>query len=361
MNTQPHKRLAERLDAMPNGFPATEDGAELRLLEALYTPAEALLVSQLRITKEPLEQIGQRIGEDPSSLRKQLKGLARRGLIAAGMTPEGELGYGLLPFVVGIYEMQIGRIDETLAKLFEDYYYKAFGQMLSISPAVHRVIPVNESVRMNLEVKPFESAAEIIADAKSWGVLDCICRKQKALIGEPCGHPVDVCMALSSKPDAFERNPVIKGLTQEEAMATLQRAASAGLVHSVSNNQEGLGYICNCCTCSCGILRGMSDLGIANVVARSAFVNTVDETVCTGCEICVDSCQFDALTLSDEFFIHVNEARCVGCGVCVPNCIEDALALVKRPDEELKPIPVTEAEWARERAYARGLDLRNIM
>ena len=361
MSTDPYKQLAERLDAMPNGFPATDDGAELRLLQALYSPDEALLASQLRITKETVDEIGQRTGEDPAALRKQLKGLARRGLIAAGMTTEGELGFGLLPFVVGIYEMQIGVIDETLAELFENYYQKAFGQMLSISPAVHRVIPVNESVRMNLEVQPFESAVEIIAGAKSWGVLDCICRKQKALIGEPCRHPVDVCMALSSKPNAFDRNPVIKGVTQEEAMGTLQRAASAGLVHSVSNNQEGLGYICNCCTCSCGILRGMSDLGIANVVARSAFVNTVDETVCTGCELCIDSCQFDALSLTEEFFIHVNESRCVGCGVCVPNCIEDALALVKRPDEELKPIPVTEADWAKERAFTRGLDLQSIM
>jgi electron transport complex protein RnfB len=56
-------------------------------------------------------------------------------------------------------------------------------------------------------------------------------------------------------------------------MGTLRRAAEAGLVHSVSNSVEGTYYICNCCTCSCGILRGMAELGIANVVASSAFVN----------------------------------------------------------------------------------------
>ncbi len=38
MNENPYKSLAERLDALPNGFPPTADGAELRLLVYLYTP-----------------------------------------------------------------------------------------------------------------------------------------------------------------------------------------------------------------------------------------------------------------------------------------------------------------------------------
>ncbi len=36
---------------------------------------------------------------------------------------------------------------------------------------------------------------------------------------------------------------------------------------------------------------------MANVVARSAFVNMVDPDLCAGCETCVDYCQFDALSL----------------------------------------------------------------
>ena len=29
---------------------------------------------------------------------------------------------------------------------------------------------------------------KIVANAQAWGVLDCICRVQKALIGEACQH-----------------------------------------------------------------------------------------------------------------------------------------------------------------------------
>jgi len=359
MSKTAYRKLAQRLDALPNGFPSTESGVELELLAKLFSPEEAALAAQLRLTRESPEELAERIGGEPEPLRQQLKGMARRGLIAAGRAESG-LEYGLLPFVVGIYEMQAGRLSAEMARLFEDYYLEAFGRELAVEPSVHRVIPVGESVRMDMEIRPFESAADIVASAKAWGVLDCICRTQKALIGQPCGHPVDICMTFSNKPGAFEGNPVIKSLSQDEAMATLKRAADAGLVHSVSNSQDDLWYICNCCTCSCGILRGIAELGIANAVARSAFVNSVDEALCNGCELCLDACQFDALSLADEFFIEVDEKRCVGCGVCIPNCIEGALALMRRPEDEIKPVPVSSRAWGMERAAARGIEISQL-
>jgi Pyruvate/2-oxoacid:ferredoxin oxidoreductase delta subunit len=358
MEMNPYYRLAQRLDSLPNGFPPTDDSSELRLLASLFSPEEAALAAELRLRRETPEKIAQRLEADPKQLGAMLKSMAKRGLVAAGRTEAG-LGYGLMPFVVGIYEMQIGRIDAELARLFEDYYNQAFKQVLSTSPSVHRVVPVNETVRVDMEVRPYESAAEIVHAAQAWGVVDCICRVQKALIGDPCQHPVDVCMVLNSRPGAFDNSPVVRALTLDESLATLQRAAQAGLVHSVSNNQRGTSYICNCCTCSCGVLRGMAEMGIANVVARSSFVNQVDESLCIGCEECLPYCQFGALSL--DITVQVNGVRCVGCGVCVPACPENALVLVRRPLEEIQPVPETEMDWMQARAEARGIDLRQVL
>lgn len=361
MNTEneAYKRLAQRLDSLPNGFPPTDDGAELRLLGRLYTPEEAELASQLLIKLESAAQVAERLKLDYGTTRALLKGMARRGLIRAGKVEDG-LGYGLLPFVVGIYENQTGAaLDAELARLFEDYYQRAFTQILEIKPAFHRVIPVGESIKMNMQVAPYESAAGIIENAKSWAVLDCICRKQTALIGKPCKHPVDVCMAMNEAPDAFTTSADLKALSKEEAYAVLHRADQAGLVHTVSNNQNGNWYICNCCTCSCGILRGMAELGIANVVASSAFINTVDESLCTACGLCVENCQFEALTVEDVAV--VNETRCVGCGVCVNACADQALFLVRRPEAEIKPIPDSFKDWEYQRAQARGIDLSPLL
>lgn len=189
----------------------------------------------------------------------------------------------------------------------------------------HSFILIGQSIRSTIEVRPFETAADLVNGAQAWAVQDCICRKQKALIGEPCGHPVDICMLLSSRPGAFDGSHAFHSLTHDEALATLRRAADAGLVHSVSNSQRDVYYICNCCTCSCGILRGMAMLGKANVAASSAFVNTVDEALCAGCEECIKYCQFNALTA--DGVAHVNPVSCVGCGVCVPACPTEALGL----------------------------------
>jgi electron transport complex protein RnfB len=358
MDADPYRRLAERLDALPNGFPPTEDGAELRLLAKLFTPEEAALAAQLRLALQAPAEIAERVGGDPKVIGTQLRQMARRGLITAGRAEKG-IGYGLMPFVVGIYEMQVERLDAELARLFEAYYRQAFGQALAIQPQVHRVIPVDRTVRLDMEVRPYESAADIVAGCQAWGVVDCICRKQKALVGQPCEHPLDVCMILSAMPGAFDDSLSVRALTREEAMATLRRAADAGLVHSVSNNQQGLWYICNCCTCSCGVLRGLVELGMANVIARSAFVNQVDEDLCGACGVCVDYCQFGALSLEDV--ARVSRTRCVGCGVCVPACPEGALGLVRRPESEILPPPVTGEDWRRERAAARGLDLSALL
>jgi electron transport complex protein RnfB len=364
MDLQAYKELAQRLDAMPNGFPPTPDGAELRLLAKLFTPEEAALAAKLRLTPETAGELAERIGGDAQVLRRQLKTMGRKGLITVGKTESG-LGYSLMPFVVGIYEMQAPTIDEELAYLLEDYFQKAFAGPLSVRPQFHRIVPVGDTVSIDLEISPYESVVDIVSRAKAWGVLDCLCRKQQALIGKGCDHPLEVCMSFSDKPGAFDGSPYVRALTLEEALEVLHFAAESGLVHSVSNTQADTGfgfvsgYICNCCTCSCGLLRGMSELGIANVIARSTFVNEVDADLCIACGTCIDRCQFNAITVDDV--AHIDGIRCVGCGVCVLTCPSEAMRLVKRPADEILPPPKDEDTWRLERSVARGIDIKRVL
>ncbi len=348
-----YKRLAEHLDALPNGFPPTPDGRELLILQKLFSPEEADIAAQLSANPETVEEIAARTGLDAAQIRDPLKSMARRGLIEAGVKDK-TLAFESMPFVVGFYEMQIQHMDAEFARLVENYFVGGFGKVLSTKPQFHRVIPAHEAEHESLEVRPFESAAAIVNSMQSWAVQDCICRKQKALIGQACEHPLDVCLVMHPRPGAFDNSPAFRRLSRDEAMATLRRAAEAGLVHTVTNTVEGTSYICNCCTCSCGILRGMAELGLANVVASSPFVNTVQDVLCTGCEACIDSCQFSALAM-DGALARVDRDRCVGCGVCVLTCEAQALVLARRPEQEIKPVPQTSAEWASQRISARAL------
>ena len=95
MSEQIYKQLARRLDSLPNGFPATEDGAELRILKKLVTPQEAELTTHLRLTLETPKEIAARLERESRDIKPLLKDMSRKGLIKAGRAEHG-LGYGLL-------------------------------------------------------------------------------------------------------------------------------------------------------------------------------------------------------------------------------------------------------------------------
>jgi electron transport complex protein RnfB len=353
-----YKQLAQRLDTIPNGFPATESGVELKLLAKLFTPEEAALALHLKLTPVYVEQVAQETGDDPQAMEATLKGMAGKGLIRMKRGQKGPV-FGLMPFVVGIYEMQITRMDKELAQIFEDYYKEAFHKMLHSGPSIHRVIPVEQAVQTGLQVLPYESASEILSHAQSWGALDCICRVQKKLLGEPCKHPINVCLMFSRKPNAYEKASHIRSLTKEEALELLRQAEEAGLVHTTGNHLGDQDYICNCCACACAILRGASEFGILSVLEPSAFRISVDESLCVGCDLCIERCQFKALSIVDGV-CKVDEQRCFGCGICISACGDGALSLAARPASEVKTPPQSLAEWMMERAAVRKLDPQKL-
>jgi ferredoxin len=173
---------------------------------------------------------------------------------------------------------------------------------------------------------------------------------------------VENCLVFSPYEHAFDHaeEEGVRPITREEAYAVLAAARDAGLVHTVNNVQGRHGYICNCCTCSCGLLRGIREFGILNAVARSPFRSQVDPSLCTGCGECVERCQFGALALVDDV-CRVDSMRCLGCGQCVLACSTGALRLEPRPAEEVPQPPRDRMEWMMQRARARGLSLRDMV
>ena len=124
-------------------------------------------------------------------------------------------------------------------------------------------------------------------------------------------------------------------------------------MHSVNNAQTEVYYVCNCCTCSCGVLRGMVEYGSEHSIARSDFYATVDEDHCTGCESCLERCLFNAMTMVDGI-CEVNKVNCYGCGLCISSCATDALSLVQKGPEEVAPPPADDDDWRKMRAQARN-------
>jgi hypothetical protein len=120
----PYRQLARKLDSLPNRFPPAGNESDLRLLAKLFTPDEAALAACLYADPQSPSQIATRLGRDAQEITAQLKDMSKKGLIAVGKTPEGRPGFGLMPFVVGIYEMQVASMDTELAA-FSKIIFKA--------------------------------------------------------------------------------------------------------------------------------------------------------------------------------------------------------------------------------------------
>lgn len=353
MQEEIYQKLAKRLDEIPNGFPASQNHAELRLLAKLFNPEEASLAGSMSLKPEPAEAIAERAGIDPKEAFQVLKGMAARGLIGF-RRGDGQVAFHLIPFVVGFYENQLPRMDAEMAALVEQYFLDTGSAFLRDGPALHRVIPVGEAIPFKLEIFPYEHASQILEDAKAWGVRDCICRVQQNLVGKGCDHPVEVCLTFAPFEGAFENSKVDRAITKEEALQLLHQAEEAGLVHTTGNYIQGTSYICNCCTCCCGILRGISEFDIPTAVARSNFYTVVDEELCNGCGECPDRCPFSALSVPD-YTAEIDYGRCVGCGLCASACSIDALHLERRPADEVMSPPVDHRDWMVQRSQVRGM------
>jgi ferredoxin len=344
-----YEQLAEALNRLPNGFPRTPSNVEIRLLKKIFSSEEASLASQLGGSMESVKAIANRTGLPPKEAKTRLIEMSKRGLLWSHRK-EGKLFFRLAPFVVGIYESQRESMDHELAHLVEDYM--ANGGAVGImkpQPALHRVIPAQKAVKSEW-ILPYDDVKSILLNSKTFRLNDCICRMQQDHIGRRCDFPLRTCLSFSS----VERQPSECDISKEEALDFLDKAEEIGLVHTVSNVMEGLGYVCNCCGCCCGILRGITDWGIENSVACSNYYAVIDANECLGCGICRKRCQVHAISEKGGVSI-VDRKKCIGCGLCVTGCPNGVAKLEKKPASEIVNPPADFEAWEHERLHNRGL------
>jgi electron transport complex protein RnfB len=331
-----YERLAAKLDEFPHGFPRTESGVELRILEKIFAPDDATLALQLLPIPETAEAAARRLGRPVEELRPILDGMVHCGQILS-VRRRGEKVYGLAPFVIGIYEFQLPRMDAELARLFEEYAPHLLGTVGGAKPALARVIPVNARIDAKAMILPYEDVRGMLADARSFRLMECICRTEQARLGKPCSHTLETCMAFSSQENAYEGTLATgygRTATREEALAVLDLAEREGLVHCTYNVRHEPLFVCNCCACCCGFLRGVKEFGAPHLLVRSNWVSAIETERCTACGACAGGrCPMDAIADHDGRTA-VDEERCIGCGVCTVGCPTDAITLRPRPRPE---------------------------
>jgi ferredoxin len=205
--------------------------------------------------------------------------------------------------------------------------------------AAKQLVMVQESIEItNLEqIIPFRIARDIILQHPDHiAVIDCPCRASRS---EPC-LPMDVCLIIG-EPFAslvVEHHPDrSRWITSEEAQEILEAEHKRGHVHHAYFKDAMLGRfyaICNCCSCCCGAMQAVRNG--SPMIISSGYVCHLDQGVCIDCGVCMEFCQFGALSYQNGS-LTVDGQTCMGCGVCVSVCPVEALSLKLDPE---KPAPL---------------------
>jgi len=132
MSDEIYHRLAKVLDTLPNGFPSTESGVEIKLLKKIFTPEDAEIFCDLRLTFETAEAIAKRTGRSLEGLEQKLLDMGIRGQIFTihfGNKPV----FKMMPWIFGIYEFQLHHLDREFAEL-NDEFYPIFSKQFLLCP-----------------------------------------------------------------------------------------------------------------------------------------------------------------------------------------------------------------------------------
>ncbi len=344
-------KLAKHLDSLPAGFPATDSGVELRILKRLFTEQEAGIATGLSMMPEPVEMIAKRLDMPESDLTLILESMSKKGLI--GRYGKGDRkGYTASQFVVGIWEFHVKDLDEGLIKDFNEYVPYFFKEAVKVKTQQLRVIPVSKSVSAEINIMPYEQAEEIIKSQSKIVVAPCICRTERAMVGEACGKPIENCLVFGTGAYYYEENGLGRNISQDEAIEILNTGIEAGLVLQPGNSKKPFN-ICMCCSCCCQILRNVKTMDKPARVVCSGYYAEVNEEECVACGNCEDRCPMEAVSVDDV--AQVNTERCIGCGVCVIGCDTGAIVLREKEESDRWIPPANIVETYMNIAKERGI------
>ncbi|MFC1874239.1 ATP-binding protein, partial [Chloroflexota bacterium] len=212
-----------------------------------------------------------------------------------------------------------------------------------------RVIPAYRAIKDLPNVQPYEDIRDMLKIQERIAVASCSCRKGKAVVGTACEHSHDAnCIQFNRAAEYVTARGAGHELNYDEALELIDEIEEDGLVHTWGNDRRmSVGVLCSCCLDCCMVWHAVdaNEGDIGKSWAKSRFQAEVDQELCSGCQICVDRCMFDAIEMvkvpdSKKLKAIVNPEKCFGCGVCVLKCKPTSLHMKEvRPPEHIAKVP----------------------
>ena len=115
----------------------------------------------MRLTPETAEQISGRTGRPIEGLEEMLLTMWERGEIW-GSDVKSVKTFKMIPWVVGIWEFQLNRMDKEFAKMGEEYSMHWGAQFLSHGPQIMQVLPIEKEIQVKQEALSYEQVSQLI-------------------------------------------------------------------------------------------------------------------------------------------------------------------------------------------------------
>jgi Pyruvate/2-oxoacid:ferredoxin oxidoreductase delta subunit len=281
-----------------------------------------------------------------------------------------------------------GRTDErskAMAPVVNQYYYHGgWDQWDNTHLKGLRALPIQGTIEDTRQILPYEEVVKVLDQHDYFTVSVCPCKHRKNIDPNSpnCKYPTEVCLHFGRLGHYIVENGLGREITRQETEEILRKSAEAGLVHGVSNMQEGPDTICNCDPCCCVQIEAFHKLKHAEGMTPSNYRVRTNRETCVGCGLCVRRCPMEALHLEDfpeakdRITVVATETKsgkkelknkrgrvsvvnpdfCIGCGVCAYKCPSYSLVLERREVIHHPPTDVREYTRLVMADFAAALD-----
>jgi NAD-dependent dihydropyrimidine dehydrogenase PreA subunit/predicted transcriptional regulator len=355
-----YKRAAQIINGA-GGTPFPISDTLITILKHIVPDEEDLAFIKFfkRKTSQTMEQLKETSNLSEEEILRNVKKLAKIGLIFNQPNRHGLMVYRLMPFIdVGVFEytfmgaLENNEENRELARLFQKLttdvkdklkqdYDVLLGFLKNRSP-VDRTIPFTENKTTGAEIEiivdlsldvpeeqilPVQKVEELLEKFDDIAVGHCFCRHHHDLLGDPCKQ-TDIrenCFTFGKSARFTAEQGFTRLISKDEALDIIRRSDEDGLVHKAYHPHfdatKDETSLCICCNCCCG--QAGSETFNVN---KTHYIARVDQKACTGCGICVENCHTGTMYLNDDNIAYIGDL-CIGCGVCAHFCPEQAISL----------------------------------